>query len=169
MGERSVNMENPAPLIVFLFIIISVFLEMRSQGKKTASSSKAQTNRTFRDYARDLMKHLEALDRDESSKKPISPVNTEKKTQVSRKDQVEPLRVDLDVKTDSQRRQFDQPAKIMDQNRVQKKVFLEEKRKPKVNSTLKKRLNKTGLRQSIIMAEVLGPPRSKQPYSQHRH
>lgn len=162
-------MNNLAPLILLLLILVSVIAEVRSQSKGSASPSRSQKKRTLLDYGRELIKQIEALDQDKSSGKPISPVNTEQKPKISRNNQVDPLRANLDVNMDSQRRQLDQTAKMPDQNRVQKKVFLEEKRKPKVNLTLKKRLNKTGLRQSIIMAEVLGKPRSKQPYSPPRH
>lgn len=164
-------MENFVPIFILLMILGSIISEVRSQGKRSASPSKSKKKRTWMDYGRELVKQIESLDQDKSSNKPVSQVNTREKTQISRNDPVKPkpLREEWDVNTDSRRVQQNQSLNMADQNRVQKKVFLEEKRKPKVNSTLKKRLNKTGLRQSIIMAEVLGPPRSKQPYIPPKH
>lgn len=85
-------------------------------------------------------------------------------------DQLERLRKDMNIQ--SKKGQSQKNKKMSQQMRTrlndQKRTTLRTTKKRKTKLSIKKNISKEGLAESVIMAEVLGTPRAKKPYSSNR-
>ncbi|MBF7096733.1 hypothetical protein [Alkalibacter mobilis] len=152
-----------APLLAVLIMIGSSILGRISKQKK--GESPPQQNKTLMDYGRELIKQIEQLD-----KGTLFPEST-----VSKSEQAETMQR-INDPTDSFERNSQVNMKQEYTRSIQRSEKIErvidrqtaplqvERKSPK-GFPINKRLSKKDLRQSIVMAEILGPPRAKQPHS----
>lgn len=182
------------PLISFLLIIGSSALKSRSDSNKQANKktpnktqqtqvqtqTRVQNQKDLKPYSpKSIFQTLKDLEQSEEYKEKLprskrqyteySPYGKDKETvkmaaNETKDSQLEDLRDKLAVDTATEANQ-----KVRAQRQQMDKVLKDLntiKTKKKINNPvyLKKQLTSNGLKRSIIMAEVLSPPRAKQPY-----
>ena len=152
---RSEKMENIlVPLITFLFVIASSLMKRRSSRQDGIQPKPVVS------------------DVDPNNGVPKKSAKSTKKVNVgietNKQDQIERLKTSLNVNIKNQNYQINEQANEIERKIDQKKTIPSSEKVKTQKLALKKQLSITGLRQSIIMAEVLGLPRAKCPYSQSK-
>jgi hypothetical protein len=157
----------------FITLVLTVLIVMGSsiwRARARQGGAKAPQKRTFMDLGRELIKQIEELDQPNPAKRPA--------ILEMLKDRTAPPKPDRMLVSDTQWEEVpasppeEQPLPYTGISTVPAIVQVSEPlhvvRKASKELPIKNRLNKTGLQQSIIMAEVLGPPRAKQPHSPYK-
>lgn len=148
------------PLISFVLIIGTSLLKSRSGNKKT-SDRQTQIKPKQRPTVYETVPQEPAYT--DQVKADQTPVSTN-----AMEDQLADLRKKLSVDTrkETQRKVRDSKRKF-DQMATERKIKVQKSVKQSPIA-LKGQLTKTGLKRSVIMAEVLSPPRGKKPFGSGR-
>jgi len=156
------------PLFSILVVLASSFLKRRDQNSNRKTEQ--QQKQSFFKMDREGIKQAEQVENQNTSpKNKATPVQTDERSKTVKIDQMDRLRDNLDVNTEEQNRKTRKNAKEIEKSIGRKTDSLHVERKSVKGLSIKKRLNNTGLRQSIVMAEVLGPPRAKKPHGQVKY
>lgn len=145
------------PLLTFLLVIGSSFF--RNKSKENDQNQKTQKQRPVPKQSRDTVSPYTGAE-DNSGKSPTyaSAFEENKESQMDR------LRETLHIDSKSEQRSTLAEADAIRRQQKQKKIVAVKLQKvPSIG--LKNQLTKKGLRRSIIMAEVLSPPRAKRTYA----
>lgn len=167
-----------APLLAVLVMVGSSLLKARSQKTQSgqAPTRKPEEKKSFMEYGRELIKQIEEMSQDAAPEKKAAPAPRQKTappiqadpkvaaSTAAMNDQMERLRADLNVNTEKENRETIEQAKRIQRNIAKDDGPLQVERKTYKNVSIKKNLTPSGLQQSIVMAEVLGPPRAKKPH-----
>ncbi|SHF15613.1 hypothetical protein [Alkalibacter saccharofermentans] len=150
------------PLIAFIFIVGSSILQNRNRNKhKTAQKKPTLTN-----VLTDQIERMNQMGQQNTYR---DTQDFDEEEQTSRDDQIESLKAELRGDSDRENKELKNRSYEFSRTFDQNKKTSTPRAKASKKFTLKNKLNNTGLRQSIVMAEVLGQPRSKKPHSQTRH
>ncbi|HCX64096.1 MAG TPA: hypothetical protein DHN33_02655 [Eubacteriaceae bacterium] len=169
-------------LLPILIIGGSALFKRSSDQKKEEEKSTRKKQQTVSDF--DDMPSFDAADESfdyeqesfdyerEEKVQPVPATTTESggpsSIQSDRKDQMDQLKERLNLDSDQEKKKKQKKAEKM---RVVKRTKKSHHRAPYGKTTaaysmkLRSNLNKNGIRQGIVMAEILGPPRSKQPHA----
>lgn len=149
-------MENLLPVIVFLLLISSSIFKASLENKKVEQKPMSGN---ASDYSND-----------NRSTKPIQSYNT-KEVVVDQKEQKEAqisrLRSNLQVDTKQQLKHSHREATQIRHN-VKQGPDKKAKTKQVAKPSIVRNINQQGLANSIVMAEILGPPRAKKPHKSYR-
>jgi hypothetical protein len=150
------------PLIAFIFIVGSSILQNRNRNKHKT----AQKKPTLTSVLSDQIERMNQMGQQNTYR---DTQDFDEEEQTSRSEQIESLKAELRGDSDRENKEFTNRShefsRTFNQDMKPSAARVNSSRK----FTLKNKLNNTGLRQSIVMAEVLGQPRSKKPHSQTRH
>ena len=153
------------PLISVVILVGSGILQSRSHKKNDAPKKKS----TLASMLSDQLDRMNQLGQQNTYNDTQNVTEVDEEAQQIRYDQIESLETELHVDSDIKSKQLRERSYELARTLDKDKKPMAAKAKPSKKLTLKNRLNNTGLRQSIVMAEVLGTPRSKKPHSKARH
>ncbi|QSX07645.1 hypothetical protein J0B03_07325 [Alkalibacter rhizosphaerae] len=167
-----------APLLAILVMVGSSLLRARSQKTQggEAPTRQPEQKKSFMEYGRELIKQIEEMNQEATSEKKVAPAPSQETaptvqadpraaaSTAAMNDQMERLRADLNVNTERENRETREQAKRIQRNIPKDDGPLQVERKTFKNVPIQKNLTPSGLQQSIVMAEVLGPPRAKKAH-----
>lgn len=160
-------------LVGLLFTVLFIFGSSLLKGRKDQKNNPGTPQkRTFADFGRELIKQIEALDQDSPAPKVIPKVEVRP---VYQPQTVQPAEGEIEVESIQ--------AYLEKNSRMDPQPSLDPVARPIIVNTkplkverasskglpMKRNLTQRELKQSIVMAEVLGPPRAKRPHALAKH
>lgn len=156
------------PIILIIIALVSRASKNQAKNAKRGTPpQRTQKKQSLTDAFRDIVAQLEdAANQNNDPNKKAVPLKTQEKTKSVQRDRMQSVRSYEETREDRHQRPTHQNARSTNKMTAKQPMVTEVTKKSVKGLPIKNRLNKTGLRQSIIMSEVLGPPRAKKP---HKH